>query len=62
MTEYNGQQVKTYFSEGTGFTQWQVRVTYNHSDNWKGFVQPTQADVYFQRDFVSKPGHPGNIR
>ena len=32
--------------------QWQVSVTYTHADNWSGFEQETQYEVY--KDFVQK--------
>ncbi len=35
-----------YWGEGTTMTQWQVCVTYMHSDEWEGFRQPCSADVY----------------
>lgn len=39
----NGQM---YWGEGTTMTQWQVCVTYTHSDEWEGFKQPCRADVF----------------
>ncbi len=35
-----------YWGEGTTMTQWQVCVTYTHSEEWAGFQQPCHADVY----------------
>ncbi len=35
-----------YWGEGTTMTQWQVCVTYTHSEGWEGFRQPCRADVY----------------
>ena len=32
--------------------QWQVAVTYTHEDNWEGYVQESQLEVY--KDFVKK--------
>ncbi len=41
---YAGHEI--YWGEGTTMTQWQVRVTYTHSEEWDGFRQPCHADVY----------------
>ncbi len=41
---YAGHEI--YWGEGTTMTQWQVCVTYTHSDTWEGFEQPCHTDVY----------------
>ncbi len=52
MTEYNGEQVYTHWGEGRVMTDWQVNVTYTHSDPWDGFDQPCEAKIY--EDFIRK--------
>lgn len=46
MTEHDGKMLPTYWGEGTVMTNWQVNVTYTHSDTWKGYRQPCYATVY----------------
>ena len=46
VTSHNGQHVFTYWGEGTTMTQWQVKVTYNHSDAWNGFKQPSYSATF----------------
>ncbi|MBQ1982749.1 MAG: hypothetical protein II229_05970, partial [Clostridia bacterium] len=43
---YEGKNVNIYWGEGTPMTNYQMNVTYTHTDTWKGFVSESQADVY----------------
>ncbi len=52
ITEYNGKFVPTHWGEGQVMTDWQVNVTYTHSDTWEGFRQPCEAEIY--ADFLRK--------
>lgn len=36
---HDGETVPLYWGEGTTMTQWQVNVTYTHSDTWNGYRQ-----------------------
>ncbi len=47
MTKYNGKNCYTYWGEGTTMTQWQIAVTYTHSQTWEGFV-PETSDQFTQ--------------
>lgn len=46
-----GQMSSTFWGESQ-MKQWQVAVTYTHEDNWEGYVQESQLEVY--QDFVKK--------
>ncbi len=48
MTEYQGKSVYTHWGEGRAMTDWQVNVTYTHSDTWDGFRTPCRQSVYTQ--------------
>ena len=52
LTLYNGQQVYTYCGDETAMTKWQVKVTYNHSDTWNGFKQPSYHETFAK--FIQK--------
>ena len=43
---YEGKNVNIYWGEGTPMTNYQMNVTYTHTDTWEGFVSESQADVY----------------
>jgi hypothetical protein len=51
-TMYNGKQVNTYWGEGTPMTNYQVNVNYTHSEEWEGFEQKCESDIY--ADFLAK--------
>lgn len=51
-TKYNGEKYYTYWGEGTTMTQWQVNVTYKHSDSWDKFTQDSNIDIY--KSFLDK--------
>lgn len=46
VTKNGDVEMNTFWGEGTTMTDWQVRVTYTHSDSWKGFYQPSAVDQY----------------
>lgn len=46
VTKHDGKSVYTHWGEGRVMTDWQVNVTYTHSDTWEGFHQPCAAGVY----------------
>lgn len=46
VTNHNGKNVFTYWGEGRAMTDWQVCVTYTHTDTWDGFIQPCEQGVY----------------
>ncbi len=50
--EHDGKICNVYWGEGRTMTQWQVNVTYTHSDAWKGFVQESSIEVY--KPFLDK--------
>lgn len=52
VTRHDGKNVPTHWGEGRAMTDWQVNVTYTHSDTWEGFRQPCSAGVY--ADFFRK--------
>lgn len=52
MADHNGKAVYVYWGEGALITDWQIQVTYTHSDTWEGYVQESQKDVY--KDFIRK--------
>lgn len=41
----NGKTVPLYWGEGTTMTQWQVNITYTHTDKWNGYKQECAADT-----------------
>ena len=41
----NGKTVPLYWGEGTTMTQWQVSVTYTHTEKWNGYRQECNADT-----------------
>lgn len=41
----DGKNVPMYWGEGTAMTQWQVNVTYTHSDEWNGYRQKSCAET-----------------
>lgn len=43
---HNGSVVPVYWGEDDKMTKWQIRVTYTHSDNFSGFIQPDNSAVY----------------
>ncbi len=49
---HNGGQVPVYWGEDDKMTQWQVRVTYTHSDKFDGFLQPDNSAIY--EKFIKK--------
>ncbi len=51
-TNRNGFNVYTHWGEGREMTDWQVNVTYTHSESWSGFDQPCYAERY--ADFIKK--------
>ncbi len=51
-TDHNGFKVYTHWGEGRLMTDWQVNVTYTHSDSWEGFDQTCYAERY--ADFIKK--------
>lgn len=46
MTSYNGKNVYTYWGEGTVMTNWQVNVSYTHSDGWEDFLQECEIEHF----------------
>lgn len=50
--EHNGEICNVYWGDDRTMTQWQVNVTYTHSDEWDGFKQECYGDVY--EDFIGK--------
>ena len=48
----NGKTVPLYWGEGTAMTQWQVNVTYTHSDEWSGYIQ--ECAVQTLKPFLRK--------
>ena len=60
LTKYNGQEVYTYWGEGTMMTQWQVKVTYNHSDTWEGFKHPSYQATFAK--FIQKLKNKENVK
>lgn len=51
-TNYNGKNVYTHWGEGRAMTDWQVNVTYTHSDAWDGYTQACEIDQF--SEFVGK--------
>ncbi len=51
-TMYNGQVTQTMFGDGTTMIQWQVAVTYKHTDTWEGPVVESYVDRY--ADLIKK--------
>lgn len=49
---HNGKTVPLYWGEDTTMTQWQVNVTYTHTDSWNGFRQKCSAQTL--RPFLQK--------
>lgn len=45
-TKHNGMPTDTYWGEGTTMTQWQVAVTYTHSQYWSDDIPASYADRY----------------
>lgn len=45
-TNHNGFPTSTYWGEGTVMTQWQLAVTYKHSDSWQGYTVPCSSERY----------------
>ena len=43
---HNGGVVPVYWGEDAAMTKWQLRVTYTHTDDFCGFVQPSNTEVY----------------
>ncbi len=52
VTQYNGQNVNTYWGEGRLMTNWQVSVNYTYTAEWEGYEQACSLDVY--QDFIRK--------
>jgi hypothetical protein len=50
--EHDGKICNVYWGEGRTMTQWQVNVTYTHSDTWNGYKQESYIKVY--EDFLGK--------
>ncbi len=46
MTKYNGKNVYTHWGEGRAMTDWQVNVTYTHSDSWEGYRQTCEIGQF----------------
>lgn len=46
MTSYNGKNVYTHWGEGTAMTNWQVNVSYTHSDSWEDFLQTCEIGQF----------------
>lgn len=59
MTEHDGEKKYTHWGEGQAMTNWQVNVTYTHSDQWNGFKQSCEAQVY--ADFLQKLQNGENV-
>ena len=51
-TMYNGNKVNTYWGEGKPMTDYQVNVNYTHSEDWEGFEQKCESEIY--ADFLAK--------
>lgn len=51
-TEYNGQNVNTYWGEGKIMTNYQVNISYTHTSQWTGYEQESESDIY--ADFIQK--------
>lgn len=51
-TMYNGVATSTYWGEGEIMTQWQLAVTYKHSQTWEGHEVECHADRY--AEFIGK--------
>lgn len=43
---HDGREVSIYWGEEHYMADWQVRITYTHSDTWTGFRQPSWKDQY----------------
>lgn len=50
--KHDGKTVPLYWGEGTTMTQWQVNVTYTHTDKWNGYRQECAAETL--RPFLQK--------
>lgn len=50
--KHDGKTVPMYWGEDTTMTQWQVNVTYTHSDAWNGYRQKCFAETL--RPFIRK--------
>lgn len=49
---HDGKEVNVYWGEGRVMTDYQVNVTYTHSDTWEGFKQPSMSAQL--NDFINK--------
>ena len=45
-TIHDGKEVSIYWGEAHYMADWQVNVSYTHSDKWDGFVQPSCRDQF----------------
>lgn len=45
-TKFEGEIYNTYWGEGRLMTDWQICVTYTHSEAWGGFTQTSAAPTY----------------
>ena len=52
ITSYGGQNVSTYWGEGKPMTDYQVNVSYTHTESPLSFSQECQSDIY--KDFLAK--------
>ena len=50
--EHDGKICNVYWGEGRTMTQWQVNVTYTHSDTWEGYRQDNYIEIY--EEFLGK--------
>ncbi len=50
-TKYRGEEVATYWGEDL-MDDWQINVSYTHTESWKGFEQDCQADIF--ENFINK--------
>ncbi len=49
---HHGTQSRVYWGEDDKMTQWQIRVTYTHSEKYDGFIQPDNSAIY--EKFIAK--------
>ncbi len=43
---HQGEEVPLYWGEGRAMTDWQVNVSYTHTETWSGYKQPCERDAY----------------
>ena len=52
ITSYNGKNCNTHWGEGRPMTDWQVNVSYTHTNAWEGFAQECRSETY--EKFINK--------